>query len=368
MPPRQVETEAVLQAESPLPATEVQLHRPDGLQSHCARWAAYICACGQGASLSRHPGWLRVLQQGLQHLPYCLEVVSHGRTKGLLGLCYVRSLLFGRYLVSLPYLNLGGVVANDRAAARTLIDHAVRLADELNVRYLELRHERPLDHPALTHARTDKVHMRLELPTTASQLWRQFSPKVRNQVRKGEKHALTVHWGSRELLPEFYSVFSRNMRDLGTPVYGEALFRSTLETFPDGAELCVVRSGSRPWAAALLIHGPNVTEVASASSLRPYNYTNANMLMYWHLLQRAVGRGQQLFDFGRSTTGSSTHQFKKQWGAVAAPACWQYYVRTKSPGELLPDHPRYQRQVRLWRRLPVPLTRWLGPAIVRGIP
>ena len=42
-----------------------------------------------------------------------------------------------------------------------------RLFRELKVRYLELRHEWALDHPALGHSRTDKVHMRLELPATA---------------------------------------------------------------------------------------------------------------------------------------------------------------------------------------------------------
>ena len=36
--------------------------------------------------------------------------------------------------------------------------------------------------------------------------------------------------------------------------------------------------------------------------------------MYWHLLERAVGRGQATFDFGRSRP-TATLPFKKQWGA-----------------------------------------------------
>jgi hypothetical protein len=92
------------------------------------------------------------------------------------------------------------------------------------------------------------------------------------------------------------------------------------------------------------------------------------MLLYWNLLDRAVQRGQAVFDFGRSTVDSNTHRFKKQWGAREEPAVWQYYLRNGSADAVRPDNPRYQRLIRIWQRLPVVLTRWLGPAIVRGIP
>ena len=100
-----------------------------------------------------------------------------------------------------------------------------------------------------------------------------------------------------------------------------------------------------------------MTEVPTASSLREFNPTCANMLMYWHLLDRAVDRGQAVFDFGRSTPDGPTFKFKKQWGAVPHPAAWQYHVREGDGGDMRPDNPRYQRAIRLWQRLPVRLTR-----------
>src|SRR5437763_11903974 len=126
--------------------------------------------------------------------------------------------------------------------------------------------------------------MRLPLPPTTEELRDSLSAKVRNQVRKGEKNGLSVTWGGEELLPGFYAVFSENMRDLGTPVYGRRLFRSILEHFQNHAEICLVRSFTEPVAAGLVLHGWGVSEVASASSLRTFNYTCANMLMYWELL------------------------------------------------------------------------------------
>lgn len=318
--------------------------------------------------LSRHPAWLNVLRYGMRHEPYLLEATTNGQTCGLLPLAFVRSALFGRFLVSLPYLNTGGVLTDDEDVARKLIDRAVELADELRVRYLELRHERAVEHPNLTAKLTSKVHMRLALPDFVGPLWEGLKAKVRNQVRKGQREGLTVAWGRRELLPEFYAVFSENMRDLGTPVYGLGLFAQILRQFPDRSELCVVRLKDSPIAAALLLHGDGVTEVPSASSLKAYNGTCANMMMYWNLLERAIHREQAVFDFGRSSPGGGTYKFKEQWGAKPEPAVWQYYVRRGTVGEMRPDNPKYQRMIRLWQRLPVRVTRYLGPRIVRGIP
>jgi FemAB-related protein (PEP-CTERM system-associated) len=210
--------------------------------------------------------------------------------------------------------------------------------------------------------------MRLELPDTAEALWDSFKPKVRNQIRKAEQQPLTIAWGAEELLPAFYDVFSRNMRDLGTPVFGKRLFCGILRVFERDAELCCLRWSGRPVAAALLVHGNQMTEVPSASSLRCMNHTNANMLMYWHLLKRAIERGQSTFDFGRSTVESNTFRFKKQWGAQPYPAVWQYYPRHGQVDDMRLENNKYQRAVRIWKGLPLAVTRIIGPIIVRGIP
>lgn len=354
----------------PRPRTElsVRVHGPSDLAAVMPALEDYVLRGGGTMPLSRHPAWLLVLRDGLGHVPYCIEAAEAESTRGILPLLLVRSLLFGRFLVSMPYLNYGGVSADDAPTAARLVDRAVELANELGVRYLELRQEAAIDHEKLSEKMTDKVHMRLPLPAASETLWKALPAKVRNQVRKGQKSGLAVAWGGQELLREFHAVFSENMRDLGTPCFGRRLFASILKRFEDQAEVCVVRADGIAVASAVLLHGPGVTEVPSASSLRRYNSTCANMLMYWHLLERATERRQQVFDFGRSSRDGSTYRFKEQWGAQPAAAAWQYFVRVGKPCDMRPDSPRYQRLIRIWQRLPVAVTRWLGPAIVRGIP
>ena len=314
------------------------------------------------------PRWIQAISDGLSHHAFLLKAENLGEVTGVLPLVLVKGPIFGRFLVSLPYLNTGGVWATNDAVAGRLIDRACDLADQLDVKYLELRHERPVQHARLNFKRTDKFHMRLPLPDSTDALLKSFKSKHRSQIKKSGDYGLEVEFGGAELLDDFYTVFARNMRDLGTPVFSRKLFSSILREFDRDAELCVVRKDQQPIASGILVHAHGVTEVPSASSLREFNRTNANMLMYWHLLQRAIERGSQTFDFGRSSEDSGTYKFKAQWGAEPHPAVWQYYVRKGSPEEMRPDAGGKQRLVQIWQRLPVWLTRWIGPSIVRGIP
>jgi serine/alanine adding enzyme len=340
-------------------------------QIEVLRWPAELpdVACGSHRRLiGHHARWIDGITEGLAHQGYLIKTTREQRPTGALPLVKVSGPLFGKFLVSLPYINTGGVWAEDADAATKLVDAACDLADKLDVRYLELRHEVPVEHPRLNFVRTDKVHMRLPLPDSDELLDKSFKSKLRSQIKKSTEYGLTVHWGDASLMDDFYRVFSQNMRDLGTPVFSRRLFLSLLRSLAGAAELCVVRSGDVPVAGALLVHLGGTTEVPSASSLRQYNHTGANMLMYRHLLARAIERNSRLFDFGRSSVDSGTYKFKAQWGAAPSPAVWQYYVRKGSVDAMRPDSSQNRRLIRVWQRLPVGLTKIIGPSIVRGIP
>lgn len=318
--------------------------------------------------------WCEIVGKSLHQTVYSLEAREDGQVHGVLPLVLMKSLLFGRHLIGLPYVNAGGCLVPESSRREEieglLIDEAVRLADRWDVRYLELRNEREISHPALTKERRGKVLMRRELPQEWETLWGEFSPKVRNQVRKGEKAGLQVAWGKEDLLRPFYEIFAETMRNVGTPVYPKQLFSEILRRLPDEAEICVVSmANGRPVAAALLVHGRAITEVPSAGALRFSHTFCANMFLYWHLLRHTVEtRHARFFDFGRSSRESNTWRFKKQWGATEVPIVWKYYVRHGTIDDVRPDNTGYSLAIRVWKRLPVWLTKIIGPPIVRGIP
>ena len=92
------------------------------------------------------------------------------------------------------------------------------------------------------------------------------------------------------------------------------------------------------------------------------------MLIYWQALERATSRGQNFFDFGRSSIDAGTYKFKKQWGTEEYPAIWQYYSRKGNVTDARPNSGKYDTMIETWKKLPVWLTKLIGPTIVRGIP
>jgi serine/alanine adding enzyme len=76
-----------------------------------------------------------------------------------------------------------------------------------------------------------------------------------------------------------------------------------------------------------------------------------------------------VFDFGRSSIGSGTHRFKRQWGAREVPLYWLYWVpREANLPEVNKENPRYRLAISLWQRLAVSLTKLISPSIVKSLP
>ena len=366
----------------------------DDWQAAAGRLADFYRQTGR-TGLAWSPNWLTVLERSFGDRPYLIEATDErGVAVGWLPLSYVSSWLFGRFLVSLPYLNVGGVATQSSEAAAAIIDRACELADQLDVKFLELRGEQEWPHEKLTYTRTEKFHLRLPLPPSEDELWKSIGCKARNQVRKGEKAGLTIRWGTDSaLIRDFYEIFCVNMRDLGTPVYSKTLFQNMADVFNSSgfcfgsADLCfnqktggvlpqvefavVYSAAGEPAAGAVLTYGLSDApwvEVPSASCKRKFNRDCANMYLYWQLLTRSIDRKQVVFDFGRSSKDSPTFRFKTQWGALPHPSFWQYYLRGADPNCMRPDQGGYSLAVRIWQKLPVWLTKLIGPGIVRGIP
>lgn len=331
-----------------------------------AAWNSFVNKA-PGAANYHQSGWLDVIDGTFGHAVYPLWVRDGQDVLGVLPMVLMKSRLFGSFLTSLPFLNYGGILANDEEVATLLLGRAEELVAETGAEFLELRHvgETVEKLPSKTH----KVTMLLPLPEESEVLWDSFKAKVRNQVRKATKSGLTAQSGSYELLDDFYDVFARNMRDLGTPVYPKRLFRNVLKAFPDTTRIFTVNHPDGCVAAGLGTWFNGVFEIPWASSIRDYNPLCPNNLMYWELLKTATELGCSTFDFGRSTPDKGTYRFKKQWGAEPVQLHWQYLMASGGDlPEMNPENAKFKLAIRVWQKLPVGLTKLIGPQIVRNIP
>jgi len=287
--------------------------------------------------------------------------------EGVLPLVHVRSRLFGKYLVSMPFINYGGPVGSEDARA-LLMSQARDLAGELGVGLLELRNQAPLDEVSSDLVRSDrKITVVLDLPGDAEELWRGLKAKVRSQVRRPMKEGMASVFGT-EHLGAFYGVFARNMRDLGTPVLPFAFFEALARHLGKHLVVCVVEHEGRPVAGGCGFLFGREFELTWASSLREVNRLAPNMLLYWSLMEEAIRRGLAVFNFGRCTPGSGTHRFKLQWGGHDQPLPWTQWSPSGVASTPSPDSAKYRAAVAVWQHLPLAVTNRVGPMLSRSIP
>lgn len=329
-------------------------------------WDAWVRS-RPGASFCHAWAWGEVAREVFGHeTRYLAARAPDGAVRAVLPLVDVRSVLFGRYLVSMPYLSYGGPIGDDDGV-RAVTAAGVRRAEATGAKLLELRSRAPL--PVELALSQRKITVLLELvPGDPSAVFQRFPAKLRSQVRRPQKEGVSVRFGPDQVGP-FYEVFRRHMRDLGTPVMPRAFFEAVARTFGEQAWFGCAYAGALPVACGAGFRWGDEFEITWASALASHSRLAPNMGLYWAFIERAAAEGLAVFNFGRCTPGSGTHRFKSQWGAVDAPLYWYQWIRAGAPAATpSPDAAAYAWGPRLWKRLPLPVATLLGPRIVRGIP
>lgn len=343
--------------------------QPDGAEAAECRLAGELDGTEWDAFVARQPAanlghafaWRKIVSSAYGKEPLYLMAREKGAVTGILPLVHLRGPLTGNRLVSLPYLDQAGLLATTPGAREALWGAARGLARERRVKGIDLR--------SLAQGATEGSHDRatlvLPLATSSEALWKSFSPKVRNQVRKSEKEGLKTELAEPTRLDEFYRVFTVNMRDLGSPVHSFAFLEAVYAAFGPAARLYLTRDAQgRAVGGAVALQFRGIVTVPWASSLREVFSSCPNHSLYWRALSDAAASGAQAFDFGRSHVDSGTYKFKTQWGAAPHPLVWTAYDGSGNPERQQVYKPSEHKKITwIWSRLPLAITTWLGPRI-----
>jgi FemAB-related protein (PEP-CTERM system-associated) len=320
------------------------------------------------ATVGHLSAWGALAREVYGHDCHYLVAEDGGEVAGVLPLVRVANRLFGRQLVSMPFLDYGGVLADPgRGIEAALVEEAVRLTREVRVNGFGLRqlHPEPLPYPVTG----DRVTMLLPL-TSEEAVWRALSSERRNRVRKGEKQGLTASWVGPEGLDDFYTVYAVNMRDLGSPVHARAFFTAMLAALPGTARVLLVRDrDGRTVGAAVCLFFRDTIMVPWVSSLREAFALCPNFVLYWEVIRHGCREGYRVLDLGRSFRNAGTFEFKRQWGAQPHALPWIFHdTRAGAPPPVDRDKGRFARLVEAWKRLPLPVANVVGPWVRGRVP
>ncbi len=336
------------------------------LKSDSLAWDNYVDSHPKHTFAHRW-GWWPILENSFGVKPRYIIAQRQDKIEGILPAVLMKSRLFGKYIISLPWLDYGGPLAQSEDVAAGLVEFLTEIAREEDCQFVELRAVR--HRIENLHEKNQKYAFIFDLNGTEDDVWQSIDGKAKNQVRKAAKSGLELQFGKIELLDEFYKIFSCNMRDLGTPVWPKSLFTEQFRTFPADTEIALVKLGNMPIATGLIIHYQDYSTVPSASAYQKYLNLSPNNLLYWEIIKHCHNRGSKQFDFGRSSLNAGTFKFKKQWVKNPQEQIWQYkLLKTKELPELNPSNSKFRLAISIWKKLPLPIANALGPKIVTKLP
>ena len=332
---------------------------------HDSQWNEYVHASPR-ASFYHRAEW-RAINEGLG-LPSCyLGAFDGDRLVGVLPMSHLKSLLIGNVACSMPFVNYGGQAGDSDEIEQLLLKEASRVADEWSVEYLEIRSQRHLgdQYPCSDH----KVSMTIALDPDPEVVMNQFKREQRSEIRRAAKRGFVTKFGP-ELVADFYEILAESWRELGTPIFNLDYLQAILKAFPNNSRVCVVYDqNGRPAAGAFDGIQNGVVEGMWLGMRGEYRQQLVGYVLYWELIKNACEIGAKSFHLGRSTKDSGGEQFKKKWNAETLQLYWHYFLRTRSDIPALnPQNPKYQLAIRAWQRLPVSVTKVLGPLISKNIP
>ena len=349
----------------------MRLHTCDGQDS---RWDEFVRHDPQGTFFHLLK-WRDLISRNFGYKPYYLYVEENDAIIAILPLFLVKSLLFGKRLVSLPVVVYGGLVSRSEEASELLLTQAEELARSNEVGRLEIRGN---PHSAAAGLKEDDkrsynkddyhVTFLREIDANEECNFASIPRKQRRMIRQAQKHGLRSTM-SDERLRDCFHVYAESLRNLGTPIYAYSYFQDIKNTFGDQCRVLLVEFQNKVVAGVLSFFYKDQVLPYYAGSLPGFRHLAPNDFMYWQLMCFGAANGYRVFDFGRSKKDTGSFAFKRHWGFEPKPLpCFYYQVANKEVGDTTSLHRDYQWAIKLWRRLPLRLTLALGPRIAPHLP
>ena len=325
------------------------------------QWDDYVVS-SERATFFHLSAWRRVIESVFRHNAHYIYAEQDGQIIGVLPLVHVKSRIFGNALVSTPFCVYGGPVAEDSNTLESLVQHATTLARRLSVDHLELRcRELLYDH---WPNRELYVTFRKELSNDPEENFHRIPRKQRAMIRKGAAEGLEA--AVDETTGRFFRMYSTSVRNLGTPTFSRRYFDALNNAFGEDCEILTITRNGKAVSSVMSFYFRDEVLPYYGGGIAAARKWKANDFMYWELMRRASEKGTKMFDFGRSKRDSGSYRFKKHWGFEPESLYYQsYLVAAKSARDLSPANPKYRVFIEAWKRLPLPLTRMLGPKVSR---
>jgi len=319
-------------------------------------WQRFLTSA-PGAGLYHGFDWQRVLQRAYG-LIFQVALLEQER-EPIAGCLLARSHNpFSRRLIALPFsdycppLSLRG-----DTATVALLRALARQGERLEIRGV------PAEPPWKTVSCF--AHWTLDLSRPFGAIEKSMDRNFKRQVRRAVEAGVTVATGSSPShAKRFYALHLETRQRLGLPAPPWRFLRHVQDIFSNGDrfEVCLATVGGRDVAGAVLLKDDERLH-CKWSARRADMPAGATHLLFSNFCERYAGEFAML-DLGRTDVrNEGLSRYKRELGAVAIPLPYAFYP--DAPGQISPEQPCGLARTlsRLWRHLPMRMTRAIGAAV-----
>jgi len=319
------------------------------------QWNAYVDNHPDGTFCHRYE-WRNVIED-----TYGLEVQMWGlldqnRLKGILPTCLMRNLNrpWKWKAVSLPFLDYGGILADDPDSTFELFTDYKKVCASPS----QFRERSPRANSLLTNSDRGNCSFQLPLDADPKTTFAKLRSSVRRDIQKANQSGMIFR--PTTSLNEFYEVYAKNVHDLGTPVHAFRWFSNISRFFPKDHRIFIVSLDNRILGGMICFGYKGIFSNPWTAILRETRPLKVGSFLYWGAIQFACENKFQIFDFLRSKINSGPYHFKKRWGGKEIPL----YYFSDDPKEKPSDRTdKYGKLIWCWQKMPLSLSNLLGPKI-----
>ncbi len=343
-----------------------QFERREFREEDRTEWDRFVAAHPQSSPFHLI-AWKKTIEESYPYKPYYLLAKDRRGIRAVLPLFLVKNVAVGKALISTLFGVYGGILADSDAARLSLYLEAKELGRRLGADYIELRNAFPEQCVGESNI-ARYVTFGLEVQANEDVLMENLPKKTRNLVRKALKSPFEAKYGVRNP-HHLYNLLIRNMRRLGTPCFPRRYFERLLANFGEMVDIREVWLHDRVMAAGLNFYYQGQMHTYHAASDTRFNNLGPNTFMYFDHIRWAGQNGLKMFDFGRSKKGTGVFEFKRHWGTTMRELPYEIIlIRRKALPNFSPANPKFEIAIRIWQKLPLAVTRLLGPRLVKLFP
>ncbi|MCC6152242.1 MAG: hypothetical protein IT367_00690 [Candidatus Hydrogenedentes bacterium] len=309
--------------------------------------------------------WCDVLQKHYPVVFYPLAALDNDRICGILPIYYVHTSRKNGALVSVPFAVAGGIAADNAEAATMLLEELTRLRNRHgNCRATLKQYKVRVEGDLIVD--TNYYNRELALQEDLARIFDGFEDTNRAAIERAKQQHFQLVFSAVDV-DVFYDLLLNHHLRKGLPCPGKKWIWDLVASGMYSLAL-VIENGTAVTGTMVKRFKKTVSfpftcaANASQETVAPY-------WLYWQLIEHFAREGVEIFHSGRIPNNDEADPYRLGWGGHA----YSYYYQYMSEEAVRTEYAA-KRGIRrnfgqnVWKHLPKPVAKVLGPQVVRRFP